>query len=205
MDISILGSSGEGDVMTAEIAEAKRALRQIIRRCSKLLPASYFQEAGRLISERACRTNEYQLANTVLGFASMENEPDTSEFLRHALREKRLALPVCRDSGMMEAREIQSKQDLVPGKYGIWEPAPHCPLVPVDEIQFALIPCVSCDITGKRLGHGGGYYDRYLAAYSKTAALVCPAALLSDRIPVDAYDIAIPFVITESAVYRNGH
>ena len=106
---------------------------------------------------------------------------------------------------MMEAREIQSKQDLVPGKYGIWEPAPHCPLVPVDEIQFALIPCVSCDITGKRLGHGGGYYDRYLAAYSKTAALVCPAALLSDRIPVDAYDIAIPFVITESAVYRNGH
>lgn len=188
-----------------EIAEVKRQMREKIRRRASELPISYFKEVGRKISEHACNMPEYSQADTVLGFVSTAREADTRNFLQNALATgKRLAVPLCAGSGVMEAREIRSFQDLRPGKYGIWEPALFCPVIPASEIQFALLPCVSCTPSGKRLGHGGGYYDRYLAGYSGIAVLACPEALLCKELPTERFDVSIPFVITENVVYKYG-
>lgn len=183
----------------------KQRLRQELRHRATALPPEYFQNAGALISARLLRLREYRQAKTVLAFAGTALEPNTEPFLRQALREqKRLALPLCTAPGRMEARLVSTLEDLRPGSYGILEPKPECPLLPPEEISFAVIPCVACDRFGNRLGHGGGYYDRYLSLYTGPAALVCPEALLQPSIPMGPLDRQVPLVVTEKDVFRNG-
>ncbi len=61
----------------------------------------------------------------------------------------------------MNVYEIHSLQELYPGAYGILEPKEDPErLIQPEAIDFAFIPCIA--MKQKRLGHGGGYYDRYL-------------------------------------------
>lgn len=88
----------------------------------------------------------------------------------------------CIDKGIMEPYEITSFNDLIPGLYNIPEPAKHCPLVNLADIDFAIVPCLSCDRKRRRLGHGGGYYDRTLAKLTAPSAALCREQLLLDEV-----------------------
>ena len=72
------------------------------------------------------------------------------------------------------------------------------------EIDFAVIPCVSCDREGHRLGQGGGFYDRFLAAYRGPAYLICRERLLRSEIPMEPHDAIIHWVVTEKTLYEDG-
>ena len=144
--------------------EQKIELRKEIANTIKALPVGYLRRAGAGIGERLASLPEYRAAKTVLAFASTAAEPDIWPFLRRALADgKSLALPVCVASGVMVFRAVTDLDALAPGKYGIPEPPAESALVPPEAIDFTVIPCVTCDKAGDRLGHGGGYYDRFLA------------------------------------------
>ncbi|WP_298033730.1 5-formyltetrahydrofolate cyclo-ligase [uncultured Dysosmobacter sp.] len=185
--------------------EEKQALRRAVRRQIAAFSPKYLRDAGEKIAARLDGCPEYRQARTVLGFVSMATEIDTLPFLRRTMEAgKRLTVPLCTAPGRMEARLIRGMDDLRPGSYGILEPGPECPRLAPAEIEFAVIPCVACDRQGNRLGHGGGYYDRYLAVYTGPAALVCPEALLQRSIPTGPLDRPIGLVVTETAMYRDG-
>lgn len=184
---------------------SKQRLRRELCRRTGSLPPEYFQSAGALISAHLLHLPEYRLAGTVLAFAATASEPNMAPFLRQVLKDqKRLALPLCTVPGHMEARLVPALEVLRPGSYGILEPGPECPFLPPDEIAFAVIPCVACDRFGNRLGHGGGYYDRYLSLYAGPAVLVCPEALLLPSVPTESLDRRIPLVVTEEQIFRSG-
>ena len=86
------------------------------------------------------------------------------------------------------------------GAYGILEPVPEYALpVKLEEIDLCIIPCVAFDGHGGRLGHGAGYYDRYLPKLRKDAALVL-AAFEEQRledVQMDENDVAIPVSISD--------
>lgn len=186
-------------------AQKKRELRRVIRRQIAALPPEYLRSAGQRIAAWLAACPEYQRARTVLGFASTETEVDMLPFLRRALADgKRLAVPLCTAPGCMEARLITGLEQLRPGSYGIPEPGPDCPELAPTEIGFAVVPCMACDRLGNRLGHGGGYYDRYLTRYTGPAALVCPEALLQPVIPTEPLDRPVSPVVTELGIYRGG-
>ena len=188
--------------MTTLIDE-KSILRRTIADAVKSLPDEYLLMAGTAIGERLAALPEYQAAKTVLAFASIAAEPDIWPFLRQVLADgKRLALPVCIGPGIMELRAVADLDMLAPGRYGIMEPPADSELVPPEEISFAVIPCVTCSRTGDRLGRGGGYYDRFLAGYTGPAAVVCPAALMREDIPIGPWDRPVPIVVTERDTYR---
>ncbi len=169
----------------------------------RTLPEGYLHEAGRGISEMLLSLPEYRAAVTVLAFASTDREPDMWPFLVQVLRDgKRLALPVCTAPGVMECRAVTDLGQLHPGRYGIPAPREGSPLVLPADIDLAVVPCVTCDREGRRLGHGGGYYDRFLAAYQGAAVCVCPETLLRESVPAEPWDIAVPLVSTEKKIYR---
>ena len=116
---------------------------------------------------------------------------------------KRLGVPKCMEKGIMNVYEIHSLQELHPGAYGILEPkeAPER-LIQPGAIDFALIPCISCDRSGRRLGHGGGYYDRYLEKTRCVKAVLCREELLVDEIPVEEHDLRMDLVISEKGCYK---
>lgn len=185
--------------------EEKRRLRHDAAGRTAALPAGALRRAGQDIAEHIAGLPEYRSAGTVLAFAGTDREIDTAPLLDMILRDgKRLALPRCAGPGRMEARLVKDPALLRPGAYGILEPSPDWPLIVPADVHLVIVPCAACDRAGRRLGHGGGYYDRYLAVYAGQAALVCPEALVLDRIPQGPFDQAVPLLVTEAGVYRNG-
>ena len=205
-----VGESRNGDPdceedTTLTVQEEKKALRKELREVEKALPDAYRAEAGSVICARLLALPEYRSAGTVFCFVGAGREIDTRPFLEGALRDaKRLCVPLCVSMGVMELRQIDAMDRLVPGAYGIPEPVKGSPLVEVDEVDFAVIPCLSCSRSGLRLGKGGGFYDRFLAAYRGSAVLVCPERLVREDIPMEPHDRPVPRVLTEAGLYERG-
>lgn len=85
------------------------------------------------------------------------------------------------------------------GYRGILEPRPQAPLVPLEAIDLLVVPGVAFDRRGGRLGQGGGFYDRLLAAPARRALAVGLgyAVQLMDEVPTEAHDQRLDAVITE--------
>ena len=96
-----------------------------------------------------------------------------------------------------ESEEQCAFMQLENGIYGLLEPKKDTLLIRKKEIQLGIIPCVSADLCGKRLGHGAGYYDRYLSDADFYKVLLCRRKLLWEKIPTDDYDVSMDLVITD--------
>ena len=117
---------------------------------------------------------------------------------------KTVCCPLIVGKGQMEARRIRALEDLQPGRYGILEPRPDCPLLPPTQPDLLLTPGWAFDLQGRRLGRGGGYYDRYLAAASGLRlALIWPWQLVAS-LPVAAHDLAVDVLVSELGAWRTG-
>lgn len=168
------------------------------------LPEGYLASAGSLICSNIINSEEFQAAETVFAFVSMENEPDTSELLKAILAcGKKLSVPLCRDNGIMVAKYIHSLEELHPGTMGILEPEEFAPTAEFKDVDLIIVPCMAATKDGKRIGHGAGYYDRCLEKCKAAALLVCPEKLILDYIPMDEFDKTLPAVVTEQVIYRN--
>ena len=80
----------------------------------------------------------------------------------------------------------------------ILEPTVTTETISAEELDLIVVPCVSASTGGKRLGHGAGYYDRFLAHSSGNAICLCFERMLRDDIPMDEYDVWMPAVLTEN-------
>lgn len=185
--------------------EEKQQLRRTVRALERELSPKYKAESSRAICQRLIAMPAYQSAETVFCFVGTAREIDTTLILENALASgKRLTVPLCTGDGIMELRQITSLDQLLPGAYGILEPGPDTPLVPTDEVDFAVLPCVSCNHLGHRLGQGGGFYDRFLTRYRSSMVLLCREKLIRDEIPLEPHDYPIPWVLTERGLYEDG-
>ena len=186
-------------------SEQKKLLRTDVRSAERQLSDRYRRDSAAAINARLIALPEYQLSGTVFAFVGTSREIDTTAFLQDAWnRGKRLCVPLCTGPGSMELRQIRSMEDLESGAYGILEPRKSCPILTLEEVDFAVIPCVSCDREGHRLGQGGGFYDRFLSAYRAPAVLVCRERLLRSEIPMEPHDAIIHWVVTEKCLYEDG-
>lgn len=185
--------------------EEKIHLRQTVRQLEAELPTAYLARSNEGILRRLLAMPAYQAAETVFCFVSVGTEVDTRPLLEDALSVgKRLCVPLCTAPGQMELRQITSLTGLVPGAYGIPAPPPESARVAIDGVDFAVIPCLTCSHGGRRLGRGGGYYDRFLTHYRGGAVLVCRERLIREEIPVEPHDMPVPWVLTERALYEDG-
>lgn len=137
-------------------------------------------------------------ADTLLLFYGVGAEPDTGHLLLELWRQrKRVLLPKCLPGRAMEARLVRGEDDLQPGAFGIPEPLDACPTVDKREIDLILVPALCYDLSCRRLGQGGGYYDRYLSDYGGRTVGLCRERLLQKELPVEEHDRAVDLVLTE--------
>ena len=115
---------------------------------------------------------------------------------------RQASLPVVTNRG--EALQFRAWAPDTPMKVGhhrIPEPATEVVVTP----DLLFVPCVGFDIEGYRLGYGGGYYDRTLAAWPGatrpvTVGIACEACR-TDALQHEAHDIPLDLIITEAACY----
>jgi len=184
-------------------ATEKKALRQAYRARGAALTEDYRRRADRAICAAVLDSDQWKRAESVFAFVSMWAEPDTRPLLEAAQREgKRLYLPRCCPDGIMQAVRVYSLDALIPGAYGIPEPPADAKTAQPGELALALVPCVTVTRDGTRLGHGAGYYDRFLPLHRCETLSLCYAAMLADALPTDEYDVRMDHVVTEDGVIK---
>lgn len=175
----------------------KQAQRAACLARRRALSGEERQAYSAAICQALTQLKPLQEAKTILSYRATEEEVDLSRFHRWAReRGKALAFPVSYGQGRMEAREPELWRR---GRYGIWEPDPErSRLVEPGELDAVILPCVGFDGRGGRLGHGGGYYDRYLSRCSQTIRIL--AAFEVQRLEIvveEAYDQRVDIAVTE--------
>lgn len=176
----------------------KQRIRQEARMVSERLTPEYRNEASREITRQVLALPEWKAAATVMAYWSMPTEPDTRELMQTALREgKTLLLPRCLDRTRMAALPVKNLADVEPGILGIPEPEMPSDEAKIPEPDLILVPCVAAALHGARLGHGAGYYDRFLAEHPGRAVCLCFRALLRGDLPTEETDIITDLVILD--------
>ncbi len=123
---------------------------------------------------------------------------------RCTARSATVALPavVARQPPTLVHRAVAWEADLVAGPWGLAEPSPACPEVAPGAVEVAVVPALGLGRDGSRLGYGGGYYDRFLAATRALRVGVVWDACLVDALPTEPFDQPLDVVVTERGIVR---
>ena len=93
--------------------------------------------------------------------------------------------------------------DLIPGPRGVLEPDPgRCKLVPLENIDIAIIPGIAFDEKGGRIGTGKGYYDKLIPDLSVTTRKVALSleCQILQQVPMESHDKHVDIIITEDRI-----
>jgi 5-formyltetrahydrofolate cyclo-ligase len=155
------------------------------------------------IQERLFGLEEYRKAKTVLFYVSTGSEVHTHDMIKTALRDKKVAVPVSNLEDLsIEPALIRSMDELKPSRIGILEPE-NPAFLPLDNIDLIVVPSIVFDQKGHRIGHGKGYYDRFLARFTRKIPMVGLAydPQVVEEVPAEGHDIPVHFVVSEEKLY----
>lgn len=178
------------------IKDEKQTLRKRIS--AEFLTPDYIREASAAISGKLLSSEPYRKAECIFCYVATGSEPSTQSIIEDALAKgKCVCVPKCIAKGRMKALRIESTDCLHKGAYSILEPDDSLPEISPDAIDLAIIPCLAATRDGIRLGHGGGYYDRFLACSPATKAALCFSKRILSAIPAEDFDVLMDYVISE--------
>ncbi len=181
-----------------DLNERKKELRYQCRQRGIVLSDEYRKQADREIRDAVTDSIYWKQAERVFVYVSMWSEPDTRQLICEALAEgKQVAVPLCCGKHSMKAVRIRSLRDLQPGTLNIPEPTDPQKEMRPEEIDLAVVPCVTVSRNGMRLGHGAGYYDRFLKELKGISMCLCYGIMLTEDIPSDEQDVPIDVIITD--------
>jgi 5-formyltetrahydrofolate cyclo-ligase len=185
--------------MTFSVSASKAALRKQIRALvQKISPEAReaaSAQARTLLKEQSLWKN----ATTILFFAPVANEVDVWPLLEEALQTgKTAALPRFdeEDQSYVAGRIQNLRSEIVTGEFGIREPAAKCAEIPFSKFDLVLVPGVTFDLRGCRLGRGRGFYDRLLAEVRGIKCGVAFDEQIVNEVPVGTLDVQVDFILT---------
>ncbi len=190
----------------ADIRSQKKALRAACREKRAGVSQAERQRRDGLICGRIAKLPAFKNAETVLLYAPMMGEIDLLPLvsLCHRLG-KQVGLPVTdKESGRISFFSPAPGAKLTPGAYGILEPPEGSEPCRITEHTLCLLPGMSFDPRGNRLGYGGGYYDRFLRSFPGVTVGAVYETLMTPALPAEETDIAVSLVVTERGVIDCG-
>lgn len=180
----------------------KKSFRKSVQDEIAALSEAYIQMSNAGIYENFIAMPEFVNARNVFAYISDGREPETVRIIQKALdMGKRVALPISYNGGRMEPHVIASLAELVPGKFGIPAPGEDSPVMAEEEIDLIIVPAVTFNRQGFRLGRGGGYYDRFLERSDAVSVGLGRESLICE-VPLEPHDMAVDCLVTESGVYK---
>ena len=173
----------------------KRELRKSIRDQKRAMTLQMVEQASTELARQFFLTEQYQTAKTIYGYLPYNQEVRTVPILEQALLDgKKVAVPkVYGDT--MRFIYLDDLTQVAPSEMGIPEPIGDEPIA-VDPTALVLMPGLAFDKKGNRMGYGGGYYDKFLAAEPEHPTIaLCYGFQMVDAIPADDYDIPVDLVL----------
>lgn len=183
--------------MIQNITQRKAHLREQLKQARDTLTPAQRRDYSRCIRERVLQLPQVQAAASVFCFISYGSEIDTHPLLDQLLRDgKTVVVPkITRDRGMI-AVPFSGWQDLVAGQLGIL--TPESDRAREGAVDVCITPGLGFTLTGKRLGYGRGYYDRWFAGHAVAARIAVGfECQLLDDLPTGDTDVPVTMLVTE--------
>ena len=182
------------------MADEKKELRKQVRKELSALSAEQLAESDKALFEHMLSLPQVQKAKTIFFFWGIKGkEPDTSILIKQFVEMgKTVCLPRMLPGHLMELPKYCPERPMIDAGFGIWEPDPDVPLVEKSDVDLVIVPAVTYDKQGYRLGFGGGYYDRWLEDYTGDTVGMCRDVVLQDKVPTEAHDSKVDVLITET-------
>jgi len=173
----------------------KKALRQQIRQQKRAMTEAEIVAASVRLGELFLDCPQYKAAKTIYGYLPYNQEVRTVPMLEQAIRDgKRVAVPKCYGE-VMKFIYMDDLSKVEKGYANIPEPIDDEPVAD-DPTALVLMPGLAFTEDGKRMGYGGGFYDKFLAAEpSHPTVALCYAFQMVDDLPTEDYDIPVDCVL----------
>jgi 5-formyltetrahydrofolate cyclo-ligase len=178
---------------------SKAALRTaMLERLAGLTTEERDAAASRLAA-RVLALPETAAADLVLCCLSFGHEIDTRGLIGGLIAAgKRVCVPRCVE-GRRELTLHLFPCPLETLPFGLEQPRAGTVAIPPAAVDLALIIGLAFDAAGYRLGHGGGYFDRFLSAHPLTTIGLAHDFQRVERLPVEGHDVALAQIVTDGA------
>ena len=173
----------------------KKALRREIRDKKRAMTLEEIDRRSARLGELFVATEAYRQAKTVYGYLPYNQEVRTVPILERAIKDgKKVAVPKVYGE-MMRFIYLDDLSQVEKSDMGIPEPIADSP-VAEDKTALVLMPGIAFDEIGHRIGYGGGYYDKFLAAEPDhpTVAL-CYDFQMFAHLDTEEFDVPVDLVL----------
>ncbi len=191
----------------SDIVGEKRALREKAMARRDALPEAHRLGAALSIADKGAGFAGFAPGCSVSAYCAIGSEMDPVHLIERLVRQGiGICLPALTPLGQpLQFRSWLPGNELVERKWGLREPAPSAALVEPDVL---LVPLLAFDNGCRRLGYGGGYYDRTIARLRALKPVVAVGLAYDEQevpaVPCEAHDAPLDWVLTASGLRRNG-
>lgn len=180
----------------------KKSLRSEIKKTISALSTTEKAKLSNSIQALIENSELFKKAKTVAFYIALPDEVELNWLFKH--QDKALLLP--RFNSREELYEMavvkNLSEDTVNGLFGIPEPKPENTLIDRQNIDLWLVPGRAFDLSGNRLGRGGGFYDRLLLNSPAHKLAVAFDFQIVHNLPTEAWDIPMDSLVTDKQFYN---
>lgn len=173
----------------------KQALRRHIREQKRAMTEEQIVAASERLGQLFAQSELYKQAKTIYGYLPYNQEVRTVPMLQQAMKDgKKVAVPKVYDEEM-KFIYMDDLSKVEKGFAGIPEPIADAPVAD-DGTALVLMPGLAFDQEGHRVGYGGGFYDKFLAAEPDHPTLaLCYAFQIQPHLDTEEFDIPVDCVL----------
>lgn len=188
-------------------ASSKQKLRTHFRAQRRALSGAQREHTALKIAERILALPDYQQAEHIGVYYAMLEEISLHSFILQARRDKKqLYLPVINNQANKNRMSFQpwsTNDTLNQNQYNIPEPENNALNENFVNLDIVLVPLLAFDTQGRRLGMGGGYYDRYFADHALSLRIgIAHSSQCSATLPSEPWDINCHAIVTEKELIK---
>lgn len=192
--------------MSSTVREEKNAIRaEMLKKRLEISEDEKSSLEAEIIKKFTSLTS-FRYADTILLYYPIKGEVNVLPIMEKAIAQgKKIAFPRCQESGIMSFHYVSDLSELNTGKFSIPEPSEELPKYSrkSSEHDIIIVPAVTYDRKGYRIGYGKGYYDRYLCSFKGTVVGISLDRFMSKELPRGRYDKQVNVVLTEKGVYTS--
>lgn len=186
-----------------DFKECKMSLRKHYKNLRISMKSKYKEKLDSQIYSRVISLTEYKNCRALLTYVSKAIEVDTLKIIKRAFIDNKIvAVPKCIPNQKgMEFYIIKSFNDLRSGTFGILEPnESKCIILNDYNDSLCIVPGLSFDHMGHRLGYGQGYYDRFLNDFCGITAGLCYSHCIREKLPCGNFDKPVNLLVTDKYI-----
>ncbi len=187
-----------------DIREHKNTLRNKFKEIRLNFSKEEKENLDEKIFEKVINSKFYQECDVVFLFVSTKIEVDTIKLINFSLENgKKVAVPKCVDGTRnMDFYYINSVEELEVATFSVLEPIVNIceKVLKVPTKSICIVPGLSFDKEGYRLGYGKGYYDRFLSNFKGITLGICYCACFFGTLPHGRFDKKVDYLVTEKFI-----